>query len=220
MRAPPPAPALAAHHRGGAPRAPAGACSCGGLAVHQPSGAACLSLATCMRRRRRRLLRRPRCNAPSPPSSPVGAWKIEKEKRARLIKLRRPLLSPALAGRFDSHALQNATATAPRPSFEATGKKKNCFFLARRALLPATPRELRGTPLLLLDGFLLLLSPSDPEPLFSIRVVTFMPAKPMHSYLLARLKLNAFGSGCSFYLPLASDSLLRGVSLLQNEMNK
>ena len=128
MRAPPPAPALAAHHRGGAPRAPAGACSCGGLAVHQPSGAACLSLATCMRRRRRRLLRRPRCNAPSPPSSPVGAWKIEKEKRARLIKLRRPLLSPALAGRFDSHALQNATATAPRPSFEATGKKKDLFF--------------------------------------------------------------------------------------------
>ena len=124
MRAPPPAPALlAAHHRGGAPRAPAGACSCGGLAVHQPC---CSAL--------QRPGRRPRCAAQVQPawawlpvrdavfyagraatprrhrllvSSPVAAsaWKIKREKRARL-KLRSPLLSPAPARRFDSHALQ------------------------------------------------------------------------------------------------------------------
>lgn len=207
MRAPPPPRTrracsshthTACHRAAAAARAPS-LCSCGGLALSP-----CCQLTT--RTRRRHPVRRARCYATiccvgcdaRGASSPVAG----KEKKRGAIKAAEPVAFPsALGSRLLGDLIPMRRKYYYTPSFEA--RKRNCFFLVRwGALLPATLRELRGMPLWPLVAFLLL-SPSDPEPLLSVRVVILIPANALS--LLAWLR----SCGCSFYFypALASDSL-------------
>jgi hypothetical protein len=101
---------------------------------------------------------------------------LEKKKKDARLKLRSPLLSPALWaaawGDFDSHATQI-------PSF--VPRKRDCFF--PRPLGPSSSLPLFASFEARRWWLPAALSPSDPEPLLSVRVVVIL--------IPARLGLNA-----------------------------